>query len=81
MVRGYHMFEQMLSEFLRLNILSFDDAAARVFDGLKAQKLRVSTMDLRIAAVALSLNFTVVTRNTIHFERVPGLRVEDWTVA
>ena len=80
MVRGYQMFERLLSEFLRLNILSFDDAAAKVFDEMKAQKFRVSTMDLRIAAVARSNDFTVVTRSMVDFKRVPGLRVEDWTV-
>ena len=79
-VHGYQMFERLLSEFLRLNILSFDDAGAHIFDNLKRQKVRVGTMDLRIASIALSHDFTVVTRNTIDFDRVPGLRVEDWTI-
>lgn len=39
MVRGYQMFERLLSEFLRLNVLSFDDAAAKTFDEMKAQKV------------------------------------------
>jgi tRNA(fMet)-specific endonuclease VapC len=37
-------------------------------------------MDLRIAAVALTRNMSVLTRNLVDFERVPGLTVEDWTV-
>jgi tRNA(fMet)-specific endonuclease VapC len=34
-----------------------------------------------IAAHALSLNATLVTNNTREFERVPGLRIEDWTAS
>ena len=37
------------------------------------------TMDLRIASIALSHNYQVLTRNTIDFGRVTDLRIEDWT--
>jgi tRNA(fMet)-specific endonuclease VapC len=33
---------------------------------------------LRIAAIALVRDLTVVTANLRHFQRVPGLRVENW---
>jgi tRNA(fMet)-specific endonuclease VapC len=38
-------------------------------------------MDLRIASIALANNMTLLTRNTVDFERVPGLIQEDWTTA
>ena len=34
--------------------------------------------DLLIAAHALALDLTLVTANVEEFERVPGLRVENW---
>jgi predicted nucleic acid-binding protein len=36
-------------------------------------------MDLRIAATALSRDFTLLTGNLRDFRKVAGLRVEDWS--
>jgi len=38
----------------------------------------IGDADLRIAAIALVRDFTVVTGNLQHFQRIPGLRVENW---
>jgi tRNA(fMet)-specific endonuclease VapC len=37
-------------------------------------------MDLRIASIAISRQMTVVTRNMVDYERIPGLVVQDWTI-
>lgn len=79
-VRGYQMMEESLIDFGRFRVLPFDQPAASVFDQLRQQKLRVGTMDLRIASIALSHGFEVATRNTNDFGKVPGLTVEDWTL-
>jgi tRNA(fMet)-specific endonuclease VapC len=47
---------------------------------LRALKLGVAKMDLRIAAVALEMGGTVVTRNQRDFQRISGLSVMDWSV-
>ena len=40
----------------------------------------IGIMDTQIAAHALAENLILVTHNTRHFERVPGLKIEDWMV-
>jgi tRNA(fMet)-specific endonuclease VapC len=79
-VQGYQTLQQVLSDFTTAQVLPFDAAAAAAFDGLRTQKVRIATMDLRIASVALANRLTVLTRNLRDFRRVPGLNVEDWTV-
>jgi tRNA(fMet)-specific endonuclease VapC len=58
--------------------LPFNDTAVAIFDRLKKQ-IKIGTNDLAIAAITLSVNGTLVTRNFVDFERVPGLPIEDWT--
>lgn len=50
------------------------------FDRLVKLKLNVGRSDLKIAALALELGASVVSNNVRDFGRVPGLRVEDWTI-
>ncbi len=38
----------------------------------------IGEMDTQIAAHALVLGLPLVTHNTRHFKRVPGLKLEDW---
>ena len=37
-------------------------------------------MDLRIAAIALAGNLTVLTRNKSDFGKILGLPIQDWTI-
>jgi tRNA(fMet)-specific endonuclease VapC len=63
----------------RIQIVDFDEAAIRRCEELKKLKLRVRKMDLRIAATVLERAAILVTRNVRDFQRVPGLRIEDWS--
>jgi tRNA(fMet)-specific endonuclease VapC len=62
-----------------VSVLAFEASAALDFDGLVAQRIRIGTMDLRIASIALTNRLTLRTRNLSDFRRVPGLTTEDWT--
>lgn len=62
-------------------VLPFDAESAAVFQRLTARRLHIGTHDLRIAAIALANDATLVTSNRRDFERVLELRIEDWNVA
>lgn len=61
------------------HILPYDRDANVAFDSLRARRVRIGTFDLRIAAMALSRGFTLLSRNLVDFRQVPGLDVQDWT--
>jgi tRNA(fMet)-specific endonuclease VapC len=61
-------------------MLPFPAAVIQRFEQLRLLRLNVGLMDLRLAAVALENNLTVVTRNLRDFGRIPGLSTEDWSV-
>jgi tRNA(fMet)-specific endonuclease VapC len=77
-VRGYAMLRNTLHDFAAARIAQFDQAAAEQFESLKQQRIRIGTMDPRIASIALARGYTVLSRNLVDFQRVPGLPVEDW---
>lgn len=68
-----------LSWLGRFPVLDYDDGAARIYQLLRQQKLRVSSQDLRIAATTLSTGGVPVTRNAVDFSQVPGLLTQNWT--
>jgi tRNA(fMet)-specific endonuclease VapC len=77
-VEAYERLKEFLDRYLKLTVLKFD-AAATEFERPKQARIRIGTMDLKIAAIALAHDATVLTRNIKDFSRVPGLRVEDWS--
>lgn len=78
--QAYARLQKALRFYQRVAWLPFNDAAATLFDQLRAQKLRLGTNDLCIAAIALSVGGVLVTRNSKDFRRIPGLVMEDWTI-
>ncbi|MFA7384245.1 MAG: type II toxin-antitoxin system VapC family toxin [Desulfurivibrionaceae bacterium] len=73
-----------LEEFLmRFEVLGFAEEAASVYGEIRAILERFGTpigpLDTLIAAHALSLQCTLVTNNEKEFQRVPGLKVKNWT--
>ena len=80
-IDGYLRLERMLDFYCATPILQFDAKAVSEFDRLKQAKIGIGTMDMKIAAIALANNATVLTRNFSDFSKISGLRIEDWSAS
>ena len=54
--------------------------AAQIRSTLQNKGMPIAPYDTQIAAIALSLNMVLLTNNTREFERVDGLKLENWVV-
>lgn len=65
-----------------LTVVDFSLEAARKAASIRAtlekQGNTIGAYDIQVAAVALSLNMILLTNNTLEFERVEGLKLENW---
>jgi len=76
---------QALDEFITpLEVVLFDEKAAYVYGDIRATLEKVGTpigsMDMLIAAHAVSLGIPLVTNNAREFIRIPRLNIIDWLV-
>ena len=66
-----------------IEIMNFDSLAAESYGKIRADLEKAGTpigpLDMMIAGHAKALGYTVVTNNTKEFERVNGLKLENWT--
>jgi tRNA(fMet)-specific endonuclease VapC len=72
-----------LTQFVApLEILPFNGEAAQYYGNLRAhlekQGTPIGSLDMLIAAHALSLGSILVTNNVKEFRRVPNLNIENW---
>ncbi len=79
LVTAYDRLRATLEFFRSLRLLAFDEAAFEQFTRLRKQRVRIGTLDLRIAAIVLAKERDLVSRNARDFSRVPGLKLEDWS--
>lgn len=79
--RAYQRLTDTIPFLAAFRIVSSDEHALTRYASLRAARLNMGAMDLRIAAIALEIHATVVTRNVRDFSRVPGLLLEDWSQA
>lgn len=78
-IEAYRKLRRFINQFSRINLIDYNAEAANAFEQLRQAKVRVGTKDLRIAAICLANNATLLSRNLQHFQQVPGLKVEDWS--
>ena len=78
-VEAYRRLRRHLDVYRTAKLLDFDGQAATEFHRLQRARLRIGTMDLRIAAIALVHDARLLTRNAVDFGKATNLRMEDWT--
>ena len=77
-VAAYRELSSLFEFFATFLIAPFDQSTVDLFDSLQAAKVRIARRDLKIAAISLASNALLLTANRRDFERVPGLRFENW---
>lgn len=75
---AYGRLQARLAFYADWTLLPWTAGAAARFMALRRAGVRIGTMDLKIAAIALEAGGTVLSQNLIDFSKVPGLRVESW---
>ncbi|MHC5824560.1 MAG: type II toxin-antitoxin system VapC family toxin [Nostoc sp.] len=79
LVSAYEKLQVTFDSLKSFNVLKFTAKAQKLYTNLLYQKIKVGRQDLQIAALALSVNGILVTRNNRDFCQVPNLVLENWT--
>jgi tRNA(fMet)-specific endonuclease VapC len=77
-VPAYQELLRLFVFFSRWPVVPFDEQAASAFQGLRTQRIRIGTMDLKIAAIALVHDALLLSANLRDFQQIPNLRVANW---
>jgi tRNA(fMet)-specific endonuclease VapC len=77
-ISSYDRLRKMLAFLRPFSLIAFDDGAADEFEHLRKAKVRIGSMDLKIACIALTQDALLLSANLRDFQQVPRLRVENW---
>ncbi len=78
LIRAYQRLQDLFGFFAVWEVMGWTEHAAVEFRLLRQAGVRIGTMDLRIACICLEHGATLLTRNAVDFQQVPGLRIENW---
>lgn len=79
-VRAYQWLLETIEFLCDFRIVEYDAQAEAHFQRLRGQKITIGAQDMKIGAIVLSQDATLVTRNRRDFGRMPNLTIEDWSV-
>jgi tRNA(fMet)-specific endonuclease VapC len=78
-VFAYQGLQQLGMDYRSIVIIPFNRIAVLEHQRLRKAYPRLGNMDLKIAAISLTKNATLLTRNISDFEKIVGLSIEDWS--
>ncbi|MDJ0898856.1 MAG: type II toxin-antitoxin system VapC family toxin [Xenococcus sp. MO_188.B8] len=79
-VQAYKQLQSNIEMFCKIPVISFDRKAVVKFSQLRKMYPRLGKMDLKIAAISLVNDATLLSRNLSDFGKIENLSVEDWTI-
>jgi len=77
-ITAYRELTDLFDFFAKLNIISLSAEAVDLFNGFRKSGIKIGTMDLKMACIVMANNVLFLTANRRDFEKVPGLRFENW---
>ncbi len=75
-IKAFEIFKSQ-SQIFPLNI-EIADLGAEIYSNLRRSSQMIGHNDVLIGASAIHHNFVMVTNNLNHFNRIPGLELENW---
>lgn len=76
------LFEEFVSDNIVIPITERScKISAELYSTLKRKGEVLDDIDLLIAGTAIENELAIVTNNERHFQRIPGLKVENWTIS
>ena len=78
-VSAYQWLQQLKADYTSISMVAFSRVAIVEYQRLRKAYPRLGSMDLRIAAIALVNQSTLLTKNTSDFGQILELRIDDWS--
>jgi tRNA(fMet)-specific endonuclease VapC len=78
-IEAYSRLLSHVNNYRTIELLGFDEQAAIEYQRLRKSISRLGAMDLKIAAIVVRNDATLLSRNLSDFKRISSLRVVDWT--
>jgi tRNA(fMet)-specific endonuclease VapC len=79
-VIAYRRLRYLIADYCAREVLDYDKAAIERLREQRKSKIRIGTMDLKIACIVQARGAKLLSRNLVDFRKVSGLSVEDWTL-
>lgn len=77
-IPAYRELTDLFDFFAKFHIKSLDAESVDLFNGFRKSGIKIGTMDLKSACIAVANKALLLTANRRDFEKVPGLRFENW---
>jgi tRNA(fMet)-specific endonuclease VapC len=77
-IAAYRELTDMVDFFARFHIISLSAEAVDLFNDFRKSGIKIATMDLKMACIALANDVLFLTANRRDFGKVRGLRFENW---